>query len=142
MIKLVWQRFYENGVFVYESFSIADKAFGAGMEYYEDGTPLHEGIFGIKGLLSGKEYYPNGQVRFEGVYRLNRAYGPNWPEYGTWYNENGQELYHGEFKISRGGIGYPTVVEPEGFGPAAYHTSLGTHLFKWEDEEKNIKQTQ
>ena len=73
-------------------------------------------------------------MRFEGVYRLHRAYGPNPPEYGTWYGEDGKVLYHGPFAFTSGGVGYPTVTTPAGYGPAAYRTKLGEHLFMWSDE--------
>lgn len=134
-MKQTYQRFYaEDGSLLYEGFTLANKAYGAGTEYYPDGSPFHEGIFGIKGLLLGREYYPNGKVRFEGVYKLNKAYGPNSPEYGTWYGEDGKELYHGLFAITRGGVGYPTVTTPAGYGPAANRTDLEEHLFMWSDE--------
>ena len=87
------------------------------------------------GELDGREYYPNGHVRFEGVYRLTRGYGPNAPEYGTWYSENGEILFRGRFQINYGGVGYPMVVCPEGYGTASFHTNLGEYLSMWEDEK-------
>ena len=135
--EVTWKKLYsKTGSLIYEGFTIADKAYGAGAEYYENGMPLHQGIFGIKGLLIGKEYYTNGQVRFEGTYKLNKAYGQNYPECGTWYSEDGKELYQGRFCITQGGVGYPTVVYPEHYGTAAYPSRLEEHLFMWADEER------
>ena len=131
---ITWKKLYtKTGSLIYEGFTLADKAYGAGTEYYENGMPLHQGIFGIKGLLIGKEYYTNGLVRFEGIYELNMAYGPNYPEYGIWYSEDGKEHYHGVFRISRGGVGYPTVIYPIQYGTAAYRSRLEEHLFMWAD---------
>ena len=64
-----------------------DKACGLGVSYYANGNPLHEGLFGIKGLIEGKEYYPNGQLRCYGHYKINKGYGPNNIINGTWYSE-------------------------------------------------------
>ncbi len=138
-MKALWKQLYsKDGILVYEGFTVNGKAYGVGTSYYENGSPFHEGIFGVKGLLNGREYYPNGQVRFDGVFRLTKGYGPNAPEYGTWYSENGEELFRGKFEIKRGGVGYPMVVCPEGYGTASFHTNLGEYLFMWEDE-KNLK---
>ncbi len=135
-MKPVWQRFFtEDGILIYEGYAVNGKAYGLGTSYYRNGMPLHEGFFGIKGLLMGKEYYHNGQVRFEGVFTLNGAYGPNAPEYGTWYNEQGKELFHGKFWVDRGGVGYPKVKIPEGYGTPSYGSNLENHLFMWEDEK-------
>ena len=130
-----WKRITgADGTLIYEGFTKDGKACGAGISYYPDGhTPIHEGIFGIKGLLVGREYYPNGQIRFEGKMKLNRAYGPNEPEYGTWYDQDGKVLYEGQFTREHGGVGYPMVKIPENYGPAQFHTTLGDYLRKWND---------
>lgn len=131
----IWKKIYnDDGTLIYEGFTLNNKAYGAGVSYYENGNPLHEGVFGIKGLLIGREYYPNGNICFEGVLRLNRGYGPNWPEYGTWYSEDGEELFHGKFGIRRGGVGFPTVTEPMNYGMAHFKSRLD--VFMWEDAKR------
>ena len=41
----VWEKLYDNeGVLVYEGFTIAHKAFGAGRAYFNDGSVSMEGI--------------------------------------------------------------------------------------------------
>ena len=117
--KPVWKTIKnENGTILYEGHMIYEKAYGSGTAFYENGAPFHEGLFGVKGLICGREYYPNGQLRFEGTYKINRGYGPNYPEYGTWYSESGEELYNGKFEVERSGLGYPFVKKPEGYTPA------------------------
>ena len=123
----------EAGVLLYEGATRNGKPFGAGTAYYCDGTIYQEGIFGIKGLICGREYYTNGQVRFEGIYRLNRGYGPNWPEYGTFYDQDGIEQFHGEFEVRTGGVGYPMVSVPEGFGPVVQKDHPELKHAMWQD---------
>ena len=129
-----WKRLTSpDGTLIYEGFTRKGKAYGPGIAYYPDGTPIHEGIFGIKGLLVGREYYPNGQIRFEGKMKLNKAYGPSEPEYGTWYDQEGKVLFQGKFFCEHGGVGYPMVKVPENYGPAQFHTTLGDYLWTWRD---------
>ena len=132
-MNVIWKKIYSNRVLIYEGYTVNGKAYGTGTSFYSDGKPLHEGEFGLKGLLKGREYYPNGRIRFEGTYKLNRAYGPNEPLYGTWYSESGEELFNGQFTVTHGGVGYPNVVEPEGYGTAMFPEVLGSHTFMWED---------
>ncbi len=129
-MQSIWQKFYnDDGVLLYEGETINGKAYGTGTSYYPNGNPLHEGRFGIKGLLSGREYYPNGQIRFEGEYCVNEGYGPNWPRQGTWYSENGEILFRGSFHVYRSGLGYPLIQNPVDYGTAYYSDNLGDHLF-------------
>ena len=107
----------EDGAVQYEGFTDGHRPWGAGTTYYPTGIIYQEGVFGAKGLLCGREYYPNGQLRFEGLYRYNRNYGPNIPVYGRFYDEDGVKQIEGKFKIQCGGVGYPTVIKPENFGP-------------------------
>lgn len=93
---------------------------GHGIEYFEDGTPKKVGVFQRRGLIYGCEFYPSG--RLKSVARYNdpedgQYYGPSYPVAGTFFDEEGQILYSGPFTISRSGIGWPRVVEPEGYGP-------------------------
>ena len=124
----------QDGSLLYEGYMINGKACGSGTSYYANGNPLHEGVFGVKGLLWGREYYANGQVRFEGIFKLNKAYGPNEPEYGTWYDENGEMRFHGKFSVSHGGVGFPSVKIPEDYGTAYIPDDLNEHLLMWADE--------
>ena len=108
------------------------RAFGAGRVFFRNGSVFMEGVFGIKGLLSGRVYYSSGMIRFEGQFRINNGYGPNFPEYGTWYGEDGKMLYRGEFGVSRSSLGWPTVYKPEGFGVIPSGVLKYEHLFMWE----------
>ncbi|MCR4621198.1 MAG: hypothetical protein K5663_03880 [Clostridiales bacterium] len=137
----VWEKLYEKDWLVYEGFTVDHKAFGAGRAFNRDGSVYMEGMFGIKGLLFGKVYYPNGFIRFEGCFRLNRAYGPNYPEYGSWFDEQGSLKYHGRFRIYRSSLGYPYVRIPEGFGkiPSA---EMKEHLFMWNDARKYMNNSE
>ncbi len=136
----VWEKIYEDGHLLYEGYTVDHKAFGAGKAFYRDGRPRAEGIFGIKGLLCGREYYPDGKIRFEGSFRLNKAYGPNYPDCGSWYGEDGTLKYRGRFVIRRSTSGWPFVHEPEGF--AWDRQCLGKGLtFLWEDARRYMKQT-
>ncbi len=136
----VWEKIYEDGYLLYEGFTIDHKAFGAGKAFYRDGKPRAEGIFSFKGLLCGREYYPDGKIRFEGTYRLNQAYGPNFPDFGSWYDEDGKRIYRGNFKCSRSSLGLPRVEEPKGF-TWERQSILKNHTFIWEDAKKYMKQT-
>lgn len=89
---------------------------GHGTEYYKDGTVKQQGLFQRRGLVSGRMYYPSGKLKFEGYCREPSGYGPAYPTTGTFYDEEGNVLYTGAFQIRTGGVGYPTVVIPEGFG--------------------------
>ena len=131
----------ENGTLVYEGFTVDHKAFGPGRSFYPDGTPRMEGIWGIKGLLNGREFYPNGRIRFEGVYQLNQAYGPNEPVFGSFYTQDGKLQFCGQFKIHHGGVGYPMVKIPEGFGSVWGPKLPLKHLFMWDDARKLIRET-
>lgn len=136
----VWEKLYDNeGVLVYEGFTIAHKAFGAGRAYFNDGSVSMEGIFGFKGFMSGKVYYSNGIIRFDGLFHYNQAYGPNYPEYGTWYGEDGKILYRGKFGVSRSSLGWPRVYAPEGFGTIPNNARLKEKIFMWEDARRLMK---
>ena len=126
----------DNGTLIYEGFTVNHKAYGSGTSFYPDGKPKQEGIWGIKGLLVGREYYSNGQMRFEGVYRLNQAYGPNEPVFGSYYSSEGELKYYGKFQIFHGSVGYPMVGIPEGFGPIQRAALPEKNLFLWDDARK------
>ena len=133
-----WEKIYDDdGHLIYEGYTLNHKAFGVGRAYNEDGILRLEGIFGIKGLLSGRAYYPNGVIRFEGILKANQGYGPNFPEYGAWYDETGKELYRGEFGVSRSSLGWPRIYKPEGFGSVP-DASPGKGLTFSFDEAKQL----
>ena len=111
------------------------KPYGYGTVYYPDGKIYQEGIFGIKGLLRGKEYYPDGQLRFQGEYRVNDAYGPNYPIEGSCYDQNGNLIYEGKLKVDRRGLGWPVVLEPEGYGRVLQKDRPDYHWFMWRDRK-------
>jgi len=136
----VWEKLYDNdGVLVYEGYTLDHKAYGAGRAFFRDGTVSNEGIFGIKGFMSGRTFYSNGIIQFDGLFRLNQAYGPNYPEYGIWYDRNGKMLYRGKFSVSRSSLGWPRVYEPEGFGTIPNNARLKGKVFMWEDARKLMK---
>ena len=136
-MEQVWKRLYNNEhILVYEGFTVYNNPYGAGTSYFENGNKYQEGIFDIKGFVNGREYYPNGQLRFEGIYRINRAYGPNYPRYGCYYDQEGNEIFEGEFRIHRGGVGFPSVITPEGY--TITHYNSGEIVFAmWEDVDGN-----
>ena len=136
----VWEKLYDHdGYLVYEGYTVDHRAFGAGRSFFRDGSVCMEGVFGIKGLLSGRAYYPDGLIRFEGYFRINNGYGPNFPEYGTWYGRDGKMLYRGKFVVSRSTLGWPSVYKPEGFGPVPRCVLKYENLFMWEHAKKWIK---
>lgn len=129
------QLLYEDNSILYEGEMYHGKPYGKGIVYFPDGVKYQEGIFGIKGLNAGQEYYPNGQVRFDGVYRVNRAYGPNAPWKGKSYDSQGVLLFDGEFRLTAGGVGYPSVVEPEEYGPVVQKDAPCYHWIMYNDVE-------
>jgi len=136
----VWEKVYdEDVILVYEGYTLDHKAFGAGRAYFPDGSLRQEGIFGLKGLLSGKAFYPNGVIRFEGLFRLNQGYGPNFPDYGIWYDRDGRMLYRGKFGVARSSLGFPRVEKPEGFGSVPDNKQLKGAIFMWEDAKRLMR---
>lgn len=123
----------EEGNKLYEGFLYNGKPSGAGTVYYPDGGIYQTGVFGIKGLLAGREYYPDGVLRFEGVYRLNDAYGPNYPQAGRFFSRDGELLLEGKAHAVRRGLGWPMVLEPEEFGPALQKDIPEIHCLMWQD---------
>ena len=110
---------YPDGNKYYEGFvRESDGApWGAGCSFWPDGTKYQEGLFGLKGLLCGREYYPNGNIRFEGYCGLHRGYGPNYPRYGIFFSEDGEEIFSGRFGVVPSGVGWPNITKPAEFGP-------------------------
>ena len=137
----LWDKLYDDeGLLVYEGFTLAHKPFGAGRAYFRDGSVSMEGIFGLKGFISGKVFYSNGMIRFDGLFHLNQAYGPNYPEYGTWYGQDGKMLYRGRFGVSRSSLGFPRVYKPEGFGAIPGNARIKEIIFMWEDARRLMKE--
>ena len=111
-----WKCLYdEKGVLVYEGFTKNNKPCGEGTSYFSNGNIYQEGLFGVKGFHRGREYYPDGTLRFEGVYSLNTGYGPNYPRYGFFQTRDSSYTFEGKFRVSRSGLGYPKVTEPENY---------------------------
>lgn len=138
-----WKRIYSKGhKLMYVGYVVDDKPFGTGISYYKNGNKCQEGVFDEKGLVQGKEYYQNGNLRFEGVYTQNKGYGPNYPTYGTCYDEDGKEIFYGELKIRKiGSMGFPKIVMPEEYG---FITPKGMPDFnnqRWEEEEHEPRGT-
>lgn len=119
--------FYPSGKLRYEgtympdwsSYSSHSELYIEGTLYYENGNVWKKGTFQSSGLLEGEEYYPNGQLMFRGRYNdkaMNGSYyGPSYPLYGQFYDEEGNLVYDGEVKIGRSGnLRYPHVVLPDG----------------------------
>lgn len=130
----------ENGVLLYEGSTLFGKPYGKGKTFWPNGNVYQDGEFNVKGLVKGKEYFPDGKIRFEGTYKINKAYGPNYPLEGKCYNENG-ELYHeGEIERRGTGVGYPIITKPAEYGPVAQVDKPDIDFFMWEDEERLNKQ--
>lgn len=130
----VWEKIFDAaGRLLYEGYTINHKAAGPGKLYDTDGKLRVKGIFGLGGLIFGKVWYPNGLVRFEGQFISDDGYDMNCTAYGTWYGENGELLYEGEFTISRNGRGWPEVIRPERFGPCPDPRPLEGHIYLRED---------
>lgn len=120
--------YYDTGELRYEGYYSPHEYFkehhypnGRGVYYYINGVVYREGQFQRGGLLEGKEYYPSGKLKFEGRYNcraIDRGYyGPTYPLFGKFYNEDGTLIYEGNFTIEKqGSVGYPKVIIPEGFG--------------------------
>lgn len=106
----------DEGFLVYEGYTLHGSPYGFGIAYFQNGEIYREGIFDIKGIVQGKEYYPSGQLRFEGQWTLTYGYGPNAPYIGNAYSEDGGLIYSGQFEIKRGGVGWPMIIKPKGFG--------------------------
>ena len=131
-----YDRIFQGEILIYEGYTLNGKAYGEGITYWDNGQLYQKGIFGIKGLVEGEEYYSSGKIRFRGKYQINRAYGPNYPISGDFYDENGHLIYSGSFNVSKGSVGYPTVRIPETFGPIKL-CNLPIPVFMWEDVRKN-----
>lgn len=135
-----WKKiFSEDGKLMYEGFTLFGKPYGAGTSYYSNGNKCQEGVFDIKGLVHGREYYQNGILRFEGTYRINRAYGPNYPIFGSCYDKNGNEYFNGELSHRTGGVGYRSVEEPKDFGPIPLEGAPKLNKFMWEDDARRTR---
>lgn len=105
--------FSDEGDLLYEGYTLNDKPFGLGTVYFSNGNRYQEGVFDFKGLAEGREYYPSGQLRFEGIWKVNAAYGPNFPVIGNLYDEDGELIFSGKFEVKRGGVGYPMMKYPK-----------------------------
>ena len=135
--QLTFKTFYDdNGNIVYEGNTYNGKAYGQGKVFWSNGNIYQEGEFGLKGLINGTEYYSNGQPRFKGTFSVNRAYGPNAPVEGEFYDTEGKLLFSGKFKVNYSGVGYPTVIEPEGFGPIPQDNCPGYPIYFYDDEKR------
>ena len=140
MAEKEWKKLYdENGILLYEGFTVHDMPCGAGEAYYPDGTIYREGIFGIKGLLTGKEYYPNGQLRLNAVFALNKNYGPNYPKYGIFLSEDGLFTHEGVFTYGSCGTGYPIVDSPKELHSVIQSGSPSIPVLMWGTEERSTR---
>ena len=136
-MKEKWKKiFSKDHKLMYAGYVADERPFGLGTSYYENGNKCQEGIFDEKGLVQGREYYQNGNLRFEGVYTSNKGYGPNYPTFGTCYDEDGNEIFYGELKIRKiGSMGFPKIIKPEEYG---FITPKGMPDFEsreWEKDE-------
>lgn len=132
-----WKKIYsKDHKLMYMGFTVDGKPFGTGISYYENGNKCQEGVFDRKGLVHGKEYYQHGILRFEGVYTRNKGYGPNYPTFGTCYDEDGNEIFYGELKIRKmGSMGFPKIVRPEEYGSIIPKGMPCFEDLKWDEED-------
>lgn len=119
-----------------EGFTINGKPRGKGKSFWPNGNVYQDGRFNVKGLVNGKEYFSNGKLRFDGIYKINKAYGPNYPIEGKCYDKDGNLYYEGKLELTAGGVGYPIVTKPAEFGPVAQSDKPNIDYFMWEDERK------
>ena len=132
-----WNKIYsKNGKLMYEGFTKDGKPFGSGTSYYSNGKKCQEGVFDVNGLVYGREYYQNGKIRFEGTYRINQGYGPNFPVFGYCFDEEGNEIFYGELKISKSRLGWPTILKPECFGSVVLKGAPDFDKLKWTSKRK------
>lgn len=132
--KQKWMRiFTEQGDLLFEGMTFSDKPCGAGVVYFSNGSIYQEGIFGIKGLTVGREYYPNGKLRFEGIYTVNHGYGPNYPENGRFFDEEGQCLADGKITYKISGLGYPLEAIGSQMGKVVQENHPKISWLMWED---------
>jgi len=137
-MKEMWQKIYsKNKKLMYEGFTVKGKPFGTGTSYYANGNKFQEGVFDNKGLIQGREYYETGILRFEGAYKHNDTSGPNYPAFGTCYDEDGNEFFYGEIDIYTGHIEYPVVRIPQCYGPLIPKGApdFNTHMWKANERE-------
>ena len=136
-MKEEWKKIYsKKGKLMYEGFTKDGKPFGSGTSYYSNGKKCQEGLFDAKGLVYGREYYRNGKIRFEGSYKTNNKYGPNYPVFGSCYDEEGNEIFYGELKIVKSGLGLPTIVKPECFATVVFGGKPNFVKLDWERARK------
>ena len=121
---------------LYEGEILYGKPYGLGKVFYSTGRVYQEGIFDVKGLVEGKEYYPNGNVRFDGKFQICTGYGPNYPMEGKCYSEDGSLIFEGKLHYRFGGVGYPMIENPEGFGPVVQRNHPAIQYFMWEDKTR------
>lgn len=130
----------EEGILLYEGYTLYDKPYGEGKSYFSNGQVYQLGEFGIKGLIRGQEFYPHGALRFEGVFKVNANYGPNYPINGACFDEDGVQYYEGKIGHVVSGVGYPTVVNPEQYGPIPQEDRPDVPVFMWEDEDRRKRE--
>ncbi len=133
VIKEYKKLYDENGALLYEGETFKDRAYGEGKAFYSDGALFMEGEFGRKGFLGGKEYYSNGQLKFEGKMKYHSGYGPNYPDTGTLYDEDGKVIFSGKFRVRPSGVGWPIIIEPEGGNKYIIGCSTRVPCIRWED---------
>ena len=139
-MKEEWKQILsKTGKVIFEGFTVNGKPRGAGTMYFENGNKYLEGVFGIKGLVYGREYYKNGNLRFEGAFMVNKGYGPNYPVFGTCYDEKGEEYYSGMISVSKSSSGYPTIKKPTRYGPVEQDGKPNVDKFMWWDDTGSIR---
>lgn len=116
--------FYDSGELKYSGGTTTDPQAGHvyregyGIEYYEDGTPKTVGTFQRRGWSTAANFTPmaaSNRSRHTTTRTMGSIMAP-YPVTGTFFDEEGQVLHSGPFTISRSGIGWPRVIEPEGYG--------------------------
>ena len=136
-MKEEWKKIYsKKGKLMYEGFTKDGKPFGSGTSYYSNGKKFQEGLFDVKGMVYGREYYRHGKIRFEGTYKINQGYGPNYPVFGTCYDEEGNEIFYGELQIKKSGLGWPTIIMPDCFGSVVPKGHPDFCKLEWESTRK------
>ena len=136
--KVIHKKLFSNDRLLYEGYVVNDRPYGLGTLYFENGNKYKEGIFDIKGVIEGKEYYPGGQVKFEGTWSITTGYGPNAPDKGNLFDENGKLVFSGKFQIIKCGVGAPMIRYPK-YGRDPENRPKIEHIHGYDLRDSNVK---
>ena len=144
-MKEKWKKIYSNdSKLMYVGFTVDGRPCGVGTSYFENGNKCQEGLFDYRGLVCGREYYMNGNLRFEGTYECSKPdpkeeFNVNYPSYGTCYDEDGNEYYHGKLTLWKWSDRTPDISSPEWFGSVIQNGMPMFDYRKWYERDRELK---